>query len=271
MKKKFKSIFLFFIVVIFFGASVFIPEYYIKLRDYKYFNKIVSINQNSSNYKISYDIPLENKLTIIRDNKNKDLVPLIQILEVDILKKNDEELLSRLQEEVGKLIELNVIPDISLYDYKENLIDAELYSMSSIENANEAVSMWVINFGDNTNYDFTFSIDAEDYKIYNIKIYCKEINEIINKYVNTAANDFLAKFLDGYINYMEAYNIENAYLEISEGMAKVAENIEDEYGTKGGDAYLIYDNSKIPVNISFFKNELNKQEIWGFVLDIDGY
>lgn len=262
MKKRVNIILGVSIVIIFFLGATFIPEYYIKFKENKYINKIILISQEPNNNKISYDIPIEDKLNIISTKYNENLTPILVIQDEKYLKENDENLLPNLNEQIKELIKISTIPNILSYNYEEELKEARLYSLSDITNSNNAVSIWSINFSDNSTYDFTFDIDAKDYKIYNMKICCKEINEMLYKFKEQ--NDSLNygketikydNFIDGYLKYMEGKDIYVDDMK-SEGEFYL-ENI-----------CIFYDKYKVDINIDIQKRIFNKQEFYEFSLNV---
>lgn len=262
MKKRVNIILGVSIVIIFFLGATFIPEYYIKFKENKYINKITLISQETNNNKISYDIPIEDKLNIISTKYNENLTPILVIQDEKYLKENDENLLPNLNEQIKELIKISTIPNILSYNYEEELKEARLYGLSDITNANNAVSIWSINFSDNSTYDFTFDIDAKDYKIYNMKICCKEINEMLYKFKEQ--NDSLNygketikydNFIDGYLKYMEGKDIYVDDMK-SEGEFYL-ENI-----------CIFYDKYKVDINIDIQKRIFNKQEFYEFSLNV---
>ena len=250
------------IVIIFFLGATFIPEYYIKFKENKYINKITLISQEPNNNKISYDIPIEDKLNIISTKYNENLTPILVIQDEKYLKENDKNLLPNLNEQIKELIKISTIPNILSYNYEEELKEAKLYGLSDITNSNNAVSIWSINFSDNSTYDFTFDIDAKDYKIYNMKICCKEINEMLYKFKEQ--NDSLNygketikydNFINGYLKYMEGKDI---YVDDMKS--------EDEFYL--GNIYIFYDKYKVDINIDIQKRIFNKQEFYEFSLNV---
>lgn len=116
------------------------------------------------------------------------------------------ELMQQIREALEFAAQYKLIPDVSAYDLEHNIVTAEYYSIS--ESATESVenAFWNFRFTDSQTFDLTLRIDAGEYVIYQMELYCAEALEYHTQLMSDdrEVTEFLNRqFIEGCEAYFE--------------------------------------------------------------------
>ncbi|MBD5497769.1 MAG: hypothetical protein HDR11_08405 [Lachnospiraceae bacterium] len=121
------------------------------------------------------------------------------------------ELLQRVREALGFAAKYKLIPDVSAYDLEHNVVTAEYYAISNGATENVENAFWNLRFTDSETFDLTIRIDAKEYVIYQMELYCAEALEYNTQLMSDDKEvvEFLnGQFMDGCNEYFEVEGYE---------------------------------------------------------------
>lgn len=121
------------------------------------------------------------------------------------------ELLQRVREALEFAAQYKLIPDVSAYDLEHNVVTAEYYSISDGTAENVENAFWNLRFTDSETFDLTLRIDANEYVIYQMELYCAESLEYNTQLMSDdrEVTEFLNRqFMDGCNEYFEVEGYE---------------------------------------------------------------
>lgn len=121
------------------------------------------------------------------------------------------ELLQRVREALEFAAQYKLIPDVSAYDLEHNVVTAEYYSISDGVTENVENAFWNLRFTDSETFDLTIRIDANEYVIYQMELYCAEALEYNTQLMSDdkEVTAFLNRqFMDGCNEYFEVEGYE---------------------------------------------------------------
>lgn len=116
------------------------------------------------------------------------------------------ELLQRIRDALEFAAQYKLIPDVSAYDLEHNVVTAEYYSISDSTAENVDNAFWNLRFTDSETFDLTIRVDANEYVIYQVELYCAEALEYNTQLMSDDKEviEFLNRqFMDGCEEYFE--------------------------------------------------------------------
>ncbi len=116
------------------------------------------------------------------------------------------ELMQRIREALEFAAQYKLIPDVSAYDLEHHIVTAEYYSISDGAAENVENAFWNFRFTDTETFDLTLRVDANEFVIYQMELYCAEALEYNTQLMSDdkEVTEFLNRqFIDGCESYFE--------------------------------------------------------------------
>lgn len=155
--------------------TIYLPVKINSLFDQQHLGTINFLNRSPIEF--PHDSNIAQKLEIMTQARIRGL-PAIRLFHTN--QKSlliDNQLIGKIQEEFTYLFSLQNLQHIAQYNLEDYFIDASYYSIQpSFTEISESNNVLVckIRFSDFKTFDFSFVVDAQNYKIYTARITCKE-------------------------------------------------------------------------------------------------
>lgn len=168
-----KSYVSFILWIILLTGTIILPQKLNLLLDRKYMNTVQFLEQGPTTFLPPIDLEFSKKLQIMYDaiHEGRSGLNLFSTISKDILL--DTNLIPKLQEELQNFLSGETFQDIAVYNLEKNFLSASYYNIYGTK-PSDSMSLWEINFGDYKTFNFSFLVDPKTYRIYAVKLFCKE-------------------------------------------------------------------------------------------------
>lgn len=161
-------------------ATFLMPQAYSALVDNKDLNQSHLIERENFSFTSPVEITLNERVQRMMEALEQQS-GLKRTLYLNGEEVTDGELLEGVREALEIAVKYDLIPDILSYDIENNVVYAEYYNLSDSTKENTETAFWNLRFSDYKTFDFTIRIDAADFIIYQVELYCQEITEYLSQ------------------------------------------------------------------------------------------
>ena len=204
-------------VIVLVAGTVYFPKIYNYKRDSKDFNKVHTYKQDEISLYVKNDASVGERLKMLGSILSNEIDWYYVVLKEEYF--DEEFVISRTLEEINRMTECGLIPDLSAYDLRGSYaIQCKGIAGSDYE---EDFKYWSIEFTDfKESYNFRFLVDYETYMIYFADLESDLITEWDDmKYYRYEDNSIFGKFSTACMEYylpdeIRSYVIDDSYSSI---------------------------------------------------------
>lgn len=168
MRRFLKWCFCVLLVIVFIWVVVFLPEYMSVQEDKEYVNRYRLYEQDTSDA-VYMDLELSEKIELFRlpEKSEGNNICVIQTSEPEVVLESNADLFMELEQEVKQLEEKKLVPTVSnQFDMHKDMGSAQLYALTGNQHPGSVLYVWEIFFIREGGAEFSVTMDANTYKIY---------------------------------------------------------------------------------------------------------
>lgn len=198
-------------IIVIMAVSVFgviyLPEYISNQYDDSYVNTYRLYSQETS-AAINTSLSVKEKLQMLCNyNDGGNIINIMTKESQPDLVKYDENLLTRLKQEIKKLEDRTLIPKVSVQiDFERYYDFARLQAVTLNTSPGKILYLWIICFSSDEEGDYYFWMDADSYQIYAVRILN---NGVIDDYMDSlmekwgkSADELAFEWNNRYVDYL---------------------------------------------------------------------
>ncbi len=244
------------IIVLVVGAVNF-PKIYSYKRDSRDFNKVYTYEQDKLSLYINNAAVVRDRIKGLVGVLSKDMEVYYVVMKEDV--NDEQDIVRRILEEINKMTECGLIPDLSAYDLENNCI-IKCKGISGNDNE-EDFKYWSVEFTDfKENYNFTFIVDYETYMIYHAALESYMLNEWIDsKYYlfESDSSELSSAYIEYYLpdeirRYVTDDNTFNIHELIYDDKSLFFTNIVDSGGKDNSWRVGVYELFKLDESMDYY-------------------